>query len=74
MNVVVSGLLLTTMAVGQYVVTVSLGTCLPGLGAMSLISTGGPGPSALPAGPGVMSNRPCVPSASLLAKRSSNLE
>lgn len=60
LNLIVCGLLLSTLAVGQDVVTVTLGTCLPNLGFMSLTGTAGPGPSALPAGPGGMSNRPWV--------------
>ncbi len=60
LNFAVCGFLLSTLAVGQYVVTVSMGTCLPGLGSMSFISTGGPGPSALPASAGVMPNKSCV--------------
>ena len=73
-DVLVCGLLLITIAAGQYVVTVSVGTCLPSLGAMSFISTGAPGPSALPAGPGVMPNRPFVFLCSVIAEKSSNLE
>lgn len=60
LNFVFCSLLLSTMAVGQYVVTVSVGTCLPSLGSMSFINSGGPEPSGLPAGSGVMPNKPCV--------------
>lgn len=74
LSFVASGLLLS-VAAGQYVVTVSRGTCLPELGSMSFISPGGPGPSAIPAGPGIMSTKPCVYSSveRPLAMKSSNL-
>lgn len=60
LNFVFCSLLLSTIAVGQYVVTVSVGTCLPSLGSMSFINTVGPEPSGLPAGSGLMPNKPCV--------------
>ena len=53
LNFVLCALLLSTMAVGQDVVTVSIGTCLSGLGAL-------PGPSGVPVGGGIMPNKPCV--------------
>ena len=57
MIVVVRALLFSTMAVGQDVVTVSIGTCLPGVGSTTFISESGSGASALPADPG---STPCV--------------
>ena len=50
---VLCALLLSTMAVGQDVVTVSIGTCLSGLGVL-------PGPSGVPVGTGIMPNKPCA--------------
>lgn len=54
-KVLVRALFFSTMAVGQDVVTVSIGTCLSGVG--STTYEGGSGASALPAGPG---GTPCV--------------
>ena len=53
LNSLLCALLISTMAVGQDVVTVSIGTCLPGLGSL-------PGPSGIPVGGGMMPNKPCV--------------
>ena len=50
---VLCALLLNTMAFGQDVVTVSIGTCLSGLGVL-------PGPSGVPVSAGIMPNKPCV--------------
>ena len=71
---VVCSLLLSTMAVGQYVVTVPLGTCLPSLGSISFVSTGGPSPSALPAGAVVTPSQPCVTRIICVVMGLSNLE
>ena len=53
LNSVLCALLLSTIAVGQDVVTVSIGTCLSGLGVL-------PGPSGVPVGTGIMPNKTCV--------------
>ena len=57
MILVLRALLFSTIAVGQDVVTVSIGTCLSGAGPTSFISEGGSGASALPVGSG---STPCV--------------
>ena len=55
--ILLRALLFSTMAVGQDVVTVSIGTCLSGVGSTTFISEGGSSASALPAGSG---SAPCV--------------
>ena len=58
LNSVICGLLLPAIVVGQHVVTVSVGTCLPGLESTLFIATGGPGPG--PSATGVLPAKPCV--------------
>ena len=56
LNSVIWGLLLPAIVVGQHVVTVSVGICLPGLESTPFIATGGPGPFAT----GVLPATQCV--------------
>lgn len=60
LNIVICALLLPAMALGQNVVTVSVGTCLPGLESASFLGTSGLSLSSLPTVTGVISNQTCV--------------